>query len=192
MRLIPTDAVWEEIPFNTAPNSRAQRVTLSWRCPSKGNPGAGLTISAPTLQALGWTKADAELRVRVDHAATEGMLRLVPQAKGGRKVALRTGCGSFVVPLPHVESGPRKAEPMEHQAQGGVLYLWLPDWARAQPPVRPATPVKPLATTDDETEAKGDIRAGKTARWVAEEYGVPIATASRWVDEVRAERKRAA
>lgn len=134
---------WHDITKPIAPPS-AQRVTVGWRVPGKGSPGAELVLSAALLRFIGWQPGTTRLRIMADTARQR--LALVPDPEGKLLCAHATA-GSLMHILPWVESAKRPSLQVVHRLEKGFLVLELPEWAQgaAAPKEKGAEDDKKLA-----------------------------------------------
>ncbi len=105
----------------------AQRVTVGWRVPANGRPGAGLVLSAELLRFIGWQPGTTRLRIMADTARQR--LALVPDPEGKLLCAHATA-GRLKHNLPWVESAKRPSMQVVHRLEKGFLVLELPEWAQ--------------------------------------------------------------
>ena len=197
----------------------AERVTVGWRRQSaKGAPRFNIAPSRTLLALLGWERKQ-KVEARLDRAAGLLALRIAPEGwavyfSGGGRSA------SVYIELPGVESEILPLETTSHRIEDGALIVTLPAWARqpaAAPPqpapaTRPAVPApapaapRPVAAAharpspppakpspeQDKADAIKMLEAGLSARTVADDIGLSLATVSNWAAEVRARQQRAA
>lgn len=169
---------WEDIvPQRGIRIEATPGVTVALRLPKDSRPHISATIGRAPLAELGWRPKQ---RVRVQRAATEGLIRLSLTDDAALGYALHGAasdtCVSVNIPLPQLPWEKRKSEGVENRIEGGALIFALPAWARGDGQPGRAIPLveapQPAATVTD--RIKAGIAAAKAARGA----GVALPTTS--------------
>ena len=206
------DIQWQDLPsLRGVKLSAGAKATISVATRKGGaaiTPTLRVTLAKGLLTQLGWEKP-TRLRIRV--AAAERMVRLDEASAddaASRSLTWKDACAGITFAWAGLEAAECSAALAPHEIDGRGLVLRLPDASAlaARPAARPApspapaaaSPARPTAPPpkpspeQDKADAIKMLEAGLSARAVADDMGLPLATVSNWAAEVRVRAQRAA